>query len=166
MAGGHLFLKLFHLASQKWLPKSQIGWEHLPTVPIFLEPWVGRSLSEESLRMQGTPEPKHGIFHKLYTDRSFGLGIFSKILRFPTIPLIGPKNVLKKEHNRKTSSEFTMKQHQFRAKFYDRTIQFYTANICGSATYSMSASGIRFLKIGRLKHQLSFPAEPLYSLTG
>jgi hypothetical protein len=39
LAGGHLFLKLFQLASQKWLPKSQIGWEHVPTVPIFLEPW-------------------------------------------------------------------------------------------------------------------------------
>ena len=39
LAGGHLFLKLFQLASQKWLPKYQIGLEHLPTVPIFLEPW-------------------------------------------------------------------------------------------------------------------------------
>ena len=37
-AGGHLFLKLFYLASQKWLPKSEIGWEHVPTVSIFLEP--------------------------------------------------------------------------------------------------------------------------------
>ena len=37
-AGRHLFLKLFQLASQKWLPKFQIGWEHVPTVPIFLEP--------------------------------------------------------------------------------------------------------------------------------
>ena len=27
-----------HLASQKWLPISQIGWEHVPTVPTFLEP--------------------------------------------------------------------------------------------------------------------------------
>ena len=27
LAGGHLFLKLFQLASQKWLPKSQNGWE-------------------------------------------------------------------------------------------------------------------------------------------
>ena len=27
------------LAIQKWLPKSQIGWEYVPTVPIFLEPW-------------------------------------------------------------------------------------------------------------------------------
>ena len=26
------------LTSEKWLPKSQIGWEHVPTVPIFLEP--------------------------------------------------------------------------------------------------------------------------------
>ena len=38
LAGGHLFLKLFQLASQKWLPKSQIGWENVPTLPIFLEP--------------------------------------------------------------------------------------------------------------------------------
>ena len=35
---GHLFRKLFQLASQKWLPKSQIGWEHVPTVLTFLEP--------------------------------------------------------------------------------------------------------------------------------
>ena len=32
-----MFLKLFQLASQKWQPKSQIGWEYVPTVPIFLE---------------------------------------------------------------------------------------------------------------------------------
>ena len=38
LAFGHLFLKLFQLAIQKWLPKYQIGWEHVPTVPIFLEP--------------------------------------------------------------------------------------------------------------------------------
>ena len=38
LAGGHLFMNLFQLASQKLLPKSQIGWEHIPTVPIFLEP--------------------------------------------------------------------------------------------------------------------------------
>ena len=30
------------MASQKLLPRSQIGWEHIPTVPIFLEPWVYR----------------------------------------------------------------------------------------------------------------------------
>ena len=43
MAFGHIFLKLFQLASQKWLPKSRIGWEHVPTVPIFLEPWSAMS---------------------------------------------------------------------------------------------------------------------------
>ena len=35
----HLFWAL------RLLPKSQIGWEHFPTVPIFLEPWVYLSLS-------------------------------------------------------------------------------------------------------------------------
>ena len=38
LAGGHVYMKLFLLASQKWLPKSEIGWEHVPTVPIFLDP--------------------------------------------------------------------------------------------------------------------------------
>ena len=38
LAVGHLFLKLFQLASQKWLPQSQIGWEYVPTGPIFMEP--------------------------------------------------------------------------------------------------------------------------------
>ena len=38
LAGGHLFLKILQLASQKWLPKSKIGWELVPIVPTFLEP--------------------------------------------------------------------------------------------------------------------------------
>ena len=41
LAGGHLFLKLFQLASQTWLLKSQIVWEQVPTIPIFLEPCSG-----------------------------------------------------------------------------------------------------------------------------
>ena len=40
LAGGHIFQKLDQLASQKWVPKSQIGWEHVPTVAIFLEPFM------------------------------------------------------------------------------------------------------------------------------
>ena len=44
LAGGHLFLKLFQLASQKWLPKYQIDWERVLTGPIFLEPCSEHSL--------------------------------------------------------------------------------------------------------------------------